>query len=151
MNVPILDNINGDKFSGYGRAQGIVDEGRKMSTSKAFLSPIKNGSNFYVIKSTRVDSILLKGTQVVRVRAKDGRSIEVKASKEVILSVDSIGSLQLLMSSDIEPKEHLHEIGILNIVDLPVGKNLQNHVVWFGLLLTFENQNATPSSSAHAY
>ncbi|XP_012217941.1 glucose dehydrogenase [FAD, quinone]-like [Linepithema humile] len=148
LDVPILDNINSDKFIGYGIAQGTVDKGRRMSTSKAFLSPIKKRSNFYVMKSTRVDSILLKETRAdgVRVTLKDGRSIEVKASKEVILSAGSIGSPQLLMLSGIGPKQHLREMGIPNIVDLPVGKNLQDHVVWLGILLAFKNENATPPS-----
>lgn len=148
LDVPILENINGDKFIGYGIAQGTVDKGRRMSTSKAFLSPIKNRSNLYVMKSTRADSILLKGTRAVGVRVtlKDGSSIEVKASKEVILSAGSIGSPQLLMLSGIGPKHHLREMGISNTVDLPVGKNLQDHIVWMGLLLTFKNQNATPPS-----
>lgn len=152
LDVPILDHINGDKFVGYGTAQVTADEGRRMSTSKAFLSPIKNRNNLYVMKSTRADSILLNQTSKtravgVRVTMKDGRSIEVKASKEVILSAGSINSPQLLMLSGIGPKQHLRKMGIPNIVDLPVGKNLQDHIAWIGLYLTLKNQNATSPSS----
>lgn len=145
MDIPILDVINnGEKFIGYGVAQGTLDKGRRMSTSKAFLSSIKDRSNLYVMKSTRADAILLDGTRAVGVRVtlKDGRSIDVKASKEVILSAGSIGSPQLLMLSGIGPKQHLHEMGIPNVVDLPVGQNLQDHLRWTGIFLDFKNHSA---------
>lgn len=148
LNVPILDIINnGEKYIGYGIAQGTLDKGRRMSCSKAFLSPIKDRSNLYVMKSTRADAILLDGTQAVGVRVtlKDGRSIDVKASKEVILSAGSIGSPQLLMLSGIGPKQHLYEMGVPSVVDLPVGKNLQDHLKWIGMFWVFKNHSATPS------
>lgn len=148
LDIPILDVINnGEKFIGYGIAQGTLDKGRRMSTSKAFLSPIKDRSNLYVMKSTRADAILLDGTRAVGVRVtlKDGRSIDVKASKEVILSAGTIGSPHLLMLSGIGPKQHLYEMGIPNIVDLPVGKNLQDHLRWSGIFLGFKNHSAISS------
>ncbi|KAL0130229.1 hypothetical protein PUN28_002070 [Cardiocondyla obscurior] len=149
MGVPILDTINGDKFIGYGLAQGTLDNGHRVSASKAYLSPIKNRSNLYIMKSTRADAILLDGTRAVGVRVtlKNGTSIDVKASKEVILSAGSIATPQILMLSGIGPEKHLRDMGISKVVDLPVGKNLQDHVTWFGLYLTFKNQNATPPAS----
>lgn len=148
LDVPILDVINnGEKYIGYGIAQGTLDKGRRMSSSKAFLSPIKDRSNLYVMKSTRADSILLDDSRAVGVRVtlKDGRSIDVKASKEVILSAGAIGSPQLLMLSGIGPKQHLHEMEIPSVVDLPVGKNLQDHIRWNGLYWVFKNHSATLS------
>ncbi|XP_070170483.1 glucose dehydrogenase [FAD, quinone]-like isoform X2 [Polyergus mexicanus] len=147
LNMPILDIINnGEKYIGYGIAQGTLDKGRRISSSKAFLSPIKDRSNLYVMKSTRADAILLDDTQAVGVRVtlKDGRSIDVKASKEVILSAGSIGSPQLLMLSGIGPKQHLHEMGIPSVVDLAVGKNLQDHLRWTGMFWVFKNHSVTP-------
>ncbi|CAL1673152.1 unnamed protein product [Lasius platythorax] len=151
LDLPILDAINnGEKFIGYGIAQGTLDKGRRMSTSKAFLSPIKDRSNLYVMKSTRADAILLDGNRAVGVRVtlKDGRSIDVKASKEVILSAGSINSPHLLMLSGIGPEQHLREMGIPSVVDLPVGKNLQDHLRW-SIFLAYKNHSATPSSPAY--
>ncbi|XP_032663988.1 glucose dehydrogenase [FAD, quinone]-like [Odontomachus brunneus] len=149
LNVPILNTVNGDKYIGYGIAPANVHEARKMNTARAFLSPIKNRSNFYVMKSTRADAVLLRGTQAigVRVTLKNGRSIDVRASKEVILSAGTVASPQLLMLSGIGPKQHLLEMGIPSVVDLPVGKNLQNHVGWQGIYLTYKNETARPPSS----
>lgn len=146
LNVPILDVINGDKFIGFGIAQGTVDKGNRVSNAKAYLSPIKDRGNLYVMKSTRADAVLLDGDRAVGVRVtlKDGRQIDVRASKEVILSAGSIASPQLLMLSGIGPEEHLREMDIPSVVDLPVGKNLQDHVAWLGIFMAFKNESATP-------
>ncbi|KAF2867262.1 hypothetical protein BDV95DRAFT_503100 [Massariosphaeria phaeospora] len=60
------------------------------------------------------------------VTLQDGRS--VKARKEVILSCGAIRTPQVLMLSGIGPAEQLHSLGVNSIVDLPVGKNLHDHV-----------------------
>lgn len=59
------------------------------------------------------------------------------ANKEIILSAGSIASPQLLMLSGIGPREHLEEVGIPTLVDIPaVGQNLQDHVLtWIGPFL----------------
>lgn len=153
LNIP-TPNINDHRrrsYIGYGTALGTVDGGRRMSAAKAFLSPIKDRGNLYVMKSTRADAVLLDGNRAVGVRAtmKDGTSIDVKATKEVILSAGSIATPQLLMLSGIGPKQHLSEMGIANVVDLPVGQNLQDHVAWMSLLMSYRNESATPLSQKH--
>lgn len=59
---------------------------------------------------------------------KDGKSRITFTKKEVILSAGSINSLQLLMLSGVGQKEHLANLGIPVIHDLPtVGQNLLDH------------------------
>jgi hypothetical protein len=54
---------------------------------------------------------------------------QVYANKEIILSGGSLQSPQILMLSGVGPRDHLEEMGIRTIVDLPaVGENLQDHV-----------------------
>ncbi len=52
------------------------------------------------------------------------------ASGEVVVTAGTIGSPQLLMLSGIGPQEHLGEVGIDVIQDLPgVGANLHDHML----------------------
>lgn len=51
------------------------------------------------------------------------------ARKEVILSAGGIKSPQILMMSGIGPQAHLQSKGINVVKDLPVGQNLENHVM----------------------
>ena len=54
--------------------------------------------------------------------------IEAEADREVILCSGAFNSPPLLMRSGIGPAAHLSEMGIKCLVDLPVGKNLQDHL-----------------------
>ena len=62
------------------------------------------------------------------------RRYSVYADCEVILAAGSIQSPQLLMLSGIGPRQHLREVGVPVVHDLPgVGQNLQDHVAMGGL------------------
>uniref|UniRef100_UPI0014786BF8 glucose dehydrogenase [FAD, quinone]-like n=1 Tax=Osmia lignaria TaxID=473952 RepID=UPI0014786BF8 len=152
LGLDVLEPLISDRYIGYGRALGTIDSGRRVNGAKAFLSPIKDRQNLYVMKSSRVDKILMKGTRAtgVRVTLKDGRSIDIKSKKEVILSAGSIASPQLMMLSGIGPKEHLQQMEIPVVADLPVGRNLQDHVIWLGMHIAYLNESTSPPPSTYA-
>jgi len=65
--------------------------------------------------------------------------LQVYANKEIILSAGSLQSPQILMLSGVGPRDHLEEMGIYTIVDLPgVGENLQDHVALGGTAYLIE-------------
>ncbi|ODN03625.1 Glucose dehydrogenase [FAD, quinone] [Orchesella cincta] len=75
------------------------------------------------------------------------------ASKEVIISAGTVGTPKLLMLSGVGPREHLEELNIPVVADLPVGENLQDHIaVYLSPFLmqvpraTFLDRDITPSS-----
>lgn len=141
--IPNLDVLNTDRFIGFGRGHVTVDEGRRVNTAKAFLSHIKNRKNLYVMTSTRADKILISDNRAtgVQVTLKDGCTIILKASKEVIVSAGSMGSPKLLMLSGIGRKNDLKELKIKWIADLPVGKNYQDHILWHAVNFEFKNRS----------
>lgn len=146
LNISTLDPLINDKFVGYGLAEGTLDDGRRMSAAKAYLHPIRNRTNLYLMRNARVDAVLLHGRDAygVRVTLKNGSSARLMTRKEVILSAGSIATPQILMLSGIGPEQHLTEMEIPTVVDLPVGKNLQDHIGWQGIYLTYTNGSVDP-------
>lgn len=77
-----------------------------------------------------VTKVLFAGNQKIATGVeiiKNGKHHEVFA-KNIVLSAGTLGSPKILLHSGIGPKDHLNEIGINVVEDLPVGENLQDHV-----------------------
>lgn len=124
-----LLDINAEEYIGFNVIQGTLDGNRRCTTAKAFLVPAKDRPNFHVIKHAHVTKVNVdKDKRVTGVQfVVNGRKLTVNANKEVILSAGAVQTPQILMLSGIGPKEHLAKHNIETIVDLPVGKNLQDH------------------------
>lgn len=126
---PISEDYNVQQ-EGFGRSQYTIKNGRRSSSAVAFLNPAKKRRNLTVEVRAHASRVLMDGTRATGVEYfKDGMTISVEAGREVILSGGSLNSPQLLMLSGIGPADHLRDMGIETLVDLPVGKNLQDHQV----------------------
>lgn len=83
-----------------------------------------------VMTSTAVNRILIdqngRTPKAVGVELDDGHTIMAK--KEVILSCGTLRSPQILMTSGIGPAAELKRLGVHQVVDLPVGENLFDHI-----------------------
>lgn len=137
----ILD-INGEFQTGFTRSHATVRNGLRCSTAKAFLRPASKRPNLHISILSHVENIVIdenKNAYGVKF-TKQGQQRIVKASKEVVLSAGTIQSPKLLMLSGIGDAEHLKELGIHPIVNLPgVGRNLQDHVAMGGHSFLFDN------------
>ena len=123
-----------EDFSGEGQALGVglrhqtSNSGKRVSSANSFLAGARGRPNLTLLVGVQVQKILVekrlaKGVLVKR----EGRTHRFMAKREVILSAGAVASPQLLMLSGIGPHEHLEEVGIDVVADLPVGKNLQCH------------------------
>ncbi|XP_058058946.1 glucose dehydrogenase [FAD, quinone]-like [Anopheles bellator] len=129
---------NGEIQLGFGKAQATMRRGRRCSAAKAYLSPAARRPNLDISMHSRVTKILIDpvtklayGVEFMKRR----RRYVIRARKEVILAAGAIASPQLLMLSGVGPREHLQQIGIPIVQDLPgVGYNLQDHVNLPGLV-----------------
>ncbi|CAH1781179.1 unnamed protein product [Owenia fusiformis] len=123
------EDYNGEDQMGWCFAQTTIDSsGERSSTAAAFLYPVMNRDNLHVATNAHVTNVLLEGKKAVGVSyVRDLVKKSVKARKEVILSGGAIGSPHILLLSGIGPKQHLKDIGIPVVADLPVGENLQDH------------------------
>ncbi|XP_034256246.1 glucose dehydrogenase [FAD, quinone]-like [Thrips palmi] len=127
---------------------------RRVSTNKAFLEPIRRQRpNLRVVPRARVTRIILDGKRRARgVQFSDdalggsGVPISVFARKEVIVCAGAIGTPQLLLLSGIGPKDALDAVGIKQEVDLPVGRNLQDHLTGDLLDLVLSKTASLPAN-----
>ncbi|XP_055845318.1 glucose dehydrogenase [FAD, quinone] [Episyrphus balteatus] len=129
-------DINGEKQTGFMIAQGTIRRGSRCSTAKAFLRPVRLRKNLHVSLNSQVNKIHID-PETMRASTveftKNGRIYRIRARKDIILSAGAINSPQILMLSGLGPKEHLEDIGIPVLKDLPVGDNLQDHVGMGGM------------------
>ena len=124
-------DFNGISQEGIGIYQVTQINGSRCSTAKGFLSDkVKQRHNLTILTECDVHSILLKNKVAKGVNyTNNGKSKQVFASKEVILSAGAIGSPQILLQSGIGPAKDIQSVGIELKHDLPgVGKNLQDHL-----------------------
>ncbi len=126
---PFTEDYNGDQKEGFARIQMTLRNGRRCSTSTAFLRPARGRPNLDIVTGALAERVILDGQTAVGVAYNvKGRSQLVRAEREVLLAGGSINSPQLLMLSGIGPADHLRAHGIDVVADLPgVGKNLYDH------------------------
>ncbi|XP_046455622.1 glucose dehydrogenase [FAD, quinone]-like [Daphnia pulex] len=130
-------DCNGEFQTGVMIPQGTIRRGSRCSTSKAFLRPVRNRKNLHISMNSRVLKIVIDPDTKVATDVqfeKGGRMYFVSAKKEIVLSAGSIATPQILMLSGVGPAAHLTEKGISPVIaDLPVGKNLHDHVGIIGM------------------
>jgi choline dehydrogenase len=133
--IPRSDDFNSGDNEGVGYFEVNQRSGWRWNTSKAFLRPAKNRPNLTIWTQSHAERLILETDGSGRKRCtgvmvqRQGRSAEVRARREVILSAGAIGSPQILQLSGIGPAGLLKRHGIEVAHDLPgVGENLQDHL-----------------------
>jgi len=101
-----------------------------MSSSRAYLWPIKGRTNLTIIKNAQATKILTQDKKAFGIEyKKSGKIHQAIAKCEVILSAGSINTPHLLQLSGIGPKAALRKASVPLVHDSPgVGENLQDHV-----------------------
>ncbi len=123
------DDVNGYRQEGFAPFDKNVVRGRRLSAARAYLHPVLNRQNLTVLTGAHVNRILFTGTKAVGVEyRKRGRTLTVDA-KEIISCGGAFNSPQLLQLSGIGNPEHLSQVGVDVVGELPgVGENLQDHL-----------------------
>jgi choline dehydrogenase len=129
MGVPVLDDYNGASQEGVSLFQLTSRDGLRSSTAEGYLHPNKKRSNLEIVLGALVDKVVIENGRAVGVKyALKGKDMVARASSEVILSAGAVGSPAILLRSGIGPAEDLAALGVDVIADLPVGKNLHDHL-----------------------
>ena len=126
---PANQDFNGETQDGVGVYQATQREGRRCSSSTAFVGPNLGRPNLTVLTCTQALRLQWIGDRASGVEIdRYGEAEFIRAGREVIISAGAYLSPQLLMLSGIGPADHLREMGIEPVLDNPaVGENLQDH------------------------
>ncbi|HVB88843.1 MAG TPA: GMC family oxidoreductase N-terminal domain-containing protein [Beijerinckiaceae bacterium] len=135
---PSTPDYNGPDGEGIGRGQYTIRHGRRSSAARAFLRPAERRHNLHVRTGAYALRILFEQKRAVGVLySSGGQDTQARATREVILSAGAFNTPQLMMVSGLGPADHLKEHGVAPVADLPVGKNLQDHLA---VLIMFERK-----------
>ena len=128
---PHTEDVNGYRQEGYGRFPMNAAGGFRWSTARAYLRPAQRRPNLGIRTGAHVDRVLFEGRRAVALEfRRRGRRLRVRARREIVLSAGAFNSPKLLMLSGIGPADHLRELGIAVVQDLPgVGGNLMDHQI----------------------
>ncbi len=123
-------DFNGPTQRGFGFYQVTQRGGRRCSTAVGYLRPARQRPNLSILTGALTLGLEWAGERVVGVRyRRHGRTIRVRAEREVLLAGGAINSPQLLLLSGIGPARELEALGIPVRVDRnQVGANLQDHL-----------------------
>ncbi|CAL1262979.1 unnamed protein product [Larinioides sclopetarius] len=123
-----IGDSNGAQQMGFSDFQSFMGGGQRCNAAEDYLAPVENRTNLDILPNAHVTKVIMDGCHAVGVQFDHkGSMFKIKAKREVILSAGSTNTPQLLMLSGIGPKEHLQEMKIPVVVDLPVGNNFQDH------------------------
>jgi 4-pyridoxate dehydrogenase len=123
-------DYNGARQEGFGRTQSTIRNGSRCSAAVAFLRPALRRPNLVLKTRALAARVLFDGRRATGLDyLHKGRSMRAHAEREVILAGGAFNSPHLLMLSGIGPADHLRQVGISPVLDLPaVGTNLQDHL-----------------------
>jgi choline dehydrogenase len=127
--IPLVDDINGFPLEGAGRTQTSTRRGVRYSTRESFLLPALRRGHLQLIDNAPVRRLRFEGRRCSGVLCRrDGLDVEVRATREVIVTAGTLATPKLLLLSGIGPAADLQTLGIPVVSDLAgVGANLQDH------------------------
>jgi choline dehydrogenase len=133
VGIPHNPDYNGKSQEGIAMSQATIARGRRMSTARCYLDPIRNRQNLHIETGALTEALVLDGKRCTGVRYSVGDPVgdevrQAAAAREVVVCAGTINSPQLLELSGIGQPERLRHLGIEVRQKLPgVGENLRDH------------------------
>jgi choline dehydrogenase-like flavoprotein len=131
VGIPHNPDYNGASQAGIAMSQATVAGGRRMSTARCYLDPVRNRHNLHIETQALTERLVLDRKRCIGVSYSiAGEVREARAGREVVVSSGAFNSPQLLELSGIGQPERLRNLGIEVRHELSgVGENLRDHYV----------------------
>jgi choline dehydrogenase len=135
VGVATPSELRPQALEGVGLVRVTQRRGLRCSAADAYLKPVRKRSNLTVLTGAQAVGIELEGGRAAGVRYRhDDTEAAAEARREVILCAGAIGSPQLLMLSGVGPADHLRQLAIDVVSDMPeVGAGLADHCMAIAL------------------
>jgi choline dehydrogenase-like flavoprotein len=129
VGYPAAADIGSGLEEGFGLADLNIVDGKRQSAADAYLAPVLDRPNLTVVTGALVHRLCVERGRCTGVEYSVGEEMFTAVSAaETILTAGTVGSAQLLLLSGIGPQQHLRDVGISVVLDLPgVGENLHDH------------------------
>lgn len=135
--MPYNADFNGPRQDGAGAYQTTTRDARRCSAAVGYLRPALGRPNLKMKTGVTVNRIVVENARAIGVEIlENGRPQLLRAEREVLLASGAIGSPKLMLLSGLGPADHLREVAVPIVADIPeVGKNLHDH---FGIDIVYE-------------
>lgn len=137
LGMPYNPDFNGPRQDGAGAYQINTRNGRRCSAAVGYLRPALTRPNLVVRTGVQISRVVIEHHRAVGVELIErGRSVILRAAREVMITSGAIGSPKLMLMSGLGPADELRAMGIDVVADMPeVGRNLHDH---FGIDVVYE-------------
>jgi choline dehydrogenase len=125
----VTPDSNGAQQEGFGPCDRTTHGGKRWSTARGYLDPVRNRPNLTIVTGALALEVLFEGKRATGIAyAVKGAQQTVRAEREVILCGGAINSPQLLQLSGVGDPDLLQRLGVKVQQALPgVGANLSDH------------------------
>jgi choline dehydrogenase len=136
MGLPKCPDLNVPEPYGVCASPYNIKNGKRQSTTIAYLDPIRARPNLTIIAEATVHSLQLSGKKAEGVRYEKNGEVHSVLGGQILLTAGVYGSPQILMLSGIGQSDQLKKHDIPVVHELKgIGENYQDHPVVF---MTFE-------------
>ncbi|MFM9107265.1 MAG: GMC family oxidoreductase [Chloroflexota bacterium] len=145
--LPRNHDFDAGVLDGAGWNRSAIRDGRRVNSYQAFVAPIRERRpNLTVVTRAHVLRLALDGHRATGVVLARNGAEETVAAGEVILCAGAFDSPRLLLRSGIGPAADLAALGIPSVADLPVGRNLIDHLL---IGIVYDGTREIPSTNAY--
>jgi choline dehydrogenase-like flavoprotein len=140
LGLPLCDDINAPDALGVSLAPYNIKNGKRQSTTVAYLNPARERPNLTIVAQAQVTHVKLNGLEAEGVVYEKDGQLQAAFGDRIVLSAGVYHTPQILLLSGIGPAAVLERHGIPVAHELAgVGENYQDHAVVY---MTFEAAQA---------
>lgn len=153
--IPLNPDYNSGRPDGVSFAHLTIRDGRRSTTARAYLGPIRGRPGLTVAGDAVVHRVLMAGSRCTGVEWRHAGQPRRTSAGHVVLAAGALGSPLVLQRSGIGDPDHLRPLGVEVTAALRgVGRNLQDHwlvPVVFSTMKEVPRPPGLPSCHSHLF